>query len=119
MLTLSAIRARVPFARHWAIAAILLIPTLSMAEERAPLVTYGPEAPSKEGDDDHVQLIVIKVPEAVKDKLYLRIFDADCGGLLDTIYDVPDTKTVLTLWSSRGSARGRERHTNPITWQTH
>lgn len=47
------------------------------------LVTFGPSAPTSEGDNDHVQEIVFEVPNSYTGDLYLRILDADTGGAVD------------------------------------
>jgi PKD repeat protein len=76
---------------------LLAVPLLGRNNRRAYLVTYGPQAPTKEGDDDFRQVIRILVPESVTEKLHLRLFDADCGGLEDTIYGTADTETRFSL----------------------
>ena len=53
----------------------------------APLmVVYGPEAPTREGDPDHVERLFISVPADLADRLYLRVFDPEPAGAHDTRY---------------------------------
>ena len=47
----------------------------------APLiVVYGPEAPTREGDPDHVERLFLSVPADLADRLYLRVFDPEPFG---------------------------------------
>ena len=68
--------------------------------ESSYLATYGAEPgfSAKQGDDDQVQVIFFAVPEGTSGDLYIRIFDPDCGGTLDTlngvVWDTPFTYTV-------------------------
>ena len=41
------------------------------------LVVYGPEAPTREGDPDHVERLFISLPADLADRLYLRVFDPE------------------------------------------
>ncbi|MFH1943478.1 MAG: PKD domain-containing protein [bacterium] len=72
--------------------------TLSLAQEHILMITYGPEARTAEGDDDFKQIIFFQVPQAVSDSLFLRIFDADCGGIVDSPFGDYDTKTRFQLF---------------------
>ncbi|OQX23849.1 MAG: hypothetical protein BWK80_23795 [Desulfobacteraceae bacterium IS3] len=70
------------------------------------MVTYGPDAGTIEGDDDFLQVIFIRIPEQADSKagdaVYLRIFDADCGGVLDARYSKEwDTRTRLRLFGGK------------------
>ena len=62
------------------------------------MVTYGPKAPGSEGDDDHFQVIFILIPQSITEDLNVRLFDADCGGIHDTVIGVIDTETRFTLY---------------------
>ena len=57
----------------------------AMGAETARLITYGPGAASSEGDNDHEQEIYFLVPAGTKGPLWVRIWDADCGGDHDQI----------------------------------
>ena len=53
----------------------------------APLmVVYGPEAPTREGDVDHVERLFLSLPADLPDRLYLRVFDPEPAGAHDTRY---------------------------------
>ncbi|MCP4660620.1 MAG: PKD domain-containing protein, partial [bacterium] len=79
----------------WLLGALLAAP--AAAQEQIPLVTYGPQASPGDGDDDFRQEILLRVPAAVTGELYLRLFDADCGGGLDDSSGPFDTRTRFRL----------------------
>lgn len=70
------------------------------------LVTYGPEANTREGDDDFVQVVLIEVPAEHPGPLRVRLFDPDAGGDLDVFYGWGsfDTATRFTLYGGPGAA---------------
>ncbi len=53
------------------------------SQESIKYITYGTGTQTKEGDDDYREVFLIRVPENFKNKLFLRIFDIDCGGMND------------------------------------
>jgi hypothetical protein len=59
--------------------------------ETGNVSTYGADAPTARGDDDHVQEIFFDVPSTYSGDLYVWIFDADTGGAND---DLADTTTM-------------------------
>ncbi len=76
------------------------------ALESTYLSTYGSEAKTIEGDDDFVQVIFIRIPESTKADapLYVRIFDADCGGMWDARYTREwNTTTRFRLFGGEGA----------------
>jgi hypothetical protein len=75
------------------------------------VTTFGRDAPASKGDRDHVQIIFFEVPDTAPDNLYVRIFDADTGGMYDEPDDplVPNFDTTLTM-TLRGGAGA---YTNP------
>ena len=76
----------------------------ALGAEPTYLITYGPGAGTVEGDDDFSQVIFIKLPGEMRDTLYIRIFDADCGGKLDAKYSRSwDTKTRFRLFGGNGA----------------
>ena len=82
---------------------IILFFSISYAQEEpsqepSSLVIYGSEASTREGDNDFIQVIFIEIPEAIQDTLYLRIYDADCGGLHDSQYGVFNTETRFSFF---------------------
>jgi hypothetical protein len=50
------------------------------------LGTYGAESEfaPEQGDDDQLQVLFFEVPQDTTQPLYVRIYDPDCGGQLDT-----------------------------------
>lgn len=64
------------------------------------LVTYGPEASTREGDDDFVQVLFFEVPADTEGPIRVRLFDPDAGGELDAFYGwgAFDTSTRFSLY---------------------
>ena len=80
----------------------------------APLiVVYGPEAPSREGDPDHVERLFISVPADLADRLYLRVFDPEPFGENDTRYGRSSAATTTTFRLAGGKAPGPPRRCRP------
>jgi PKD repeat protein len=80
---------------------------LAAAQETPLSVTYGPKASTGEGDPDFRELIFLSVPESVKDRLYVRVFDPDTGGEHDLIYGgAADTETRFRLFGSDSADSG-------------
>jgi len=73
------------------------------AQKNVTMVTYGPQAPISEGDDDFKQVIFFQIPESVSDNLYLRVFDIDCSGDLDLKFTDWDTETRFSLYGGAGA----------------
>ena len=85
-------------------ASLIFIFTLpAFCQEISSMITYGPEALTREGDDDFRQIIYISVPENVTDTLYLRLYDADCGGANDSRYGEWDTEMHYKLFGGTGA----------------
>ncbi|OVE78596.1 hypothetical protein BVY01_05045 [bacterium I07] len=78
-------------------------PFASFAQEKIQLINYGPEATTAEGDHDYMQMLFFKIPVGFSDSLYLRIFDADCGDVLDSPFDGFDTETRFRLFGGIGA----------------
>jgi len=71
----------------------------AFGKENAFLITYGKDAGTEEGDDDFMQVIFIRIPDTFSKRLYIRIFDADCGGSIDARYHGKwDTRTRFQLF---------------------
>ncbi len=80
--------------------------TAQEASQPPLLVTYGPQAGTREGDPDYRQVIYLSVPNNVKDRLFLRVFDPDAVGDHDLIYGRPNTLTRFTLFGGAGAFVG-------------
>ncbi|MGF1660481.1 MAG: PKD domain-containing protein [Rubrimonas sp.] len=75
-------------------------------------VIYGPDALSREGDVDHREEIFISVPADAQGRFWVRVFDADTGGLHDTPYRrAGDTITAFRLVGGAGAWTGAPRPT--------
>ena len=69
----------------------------------APLmVVYGPDAPTREGDVDHVERVFLSLPADFSDRLYLRVFDPEPAGANDTRYGRSRTPTATLFRLSGG-----------------
>ena len=67
------------------------------------IVNYGESAPSREGDNDHRQVIYFSVPADTAGPLYLRVFDPDAAGEFDLIYGSPgETETRFAVFGGEG-----------------
>ncbi|HEX3208144.1 MAG TPA: PKD domain-containing protein, partial [Geminicoccaceae bacterium] len=74
------------------------------AQETPLSVTYGPKASTAEGDPDFREVIFLSVPDSIKDRLYVRVFDPDTGGTHDLIYGgAEDTETRYRLFGGAGA----------------
>jgi PKD repeat protein len=83
---------------------VLFLPALLFAQANVLMVTYGPAAPTYEGDDDFKQIIFLQIPESATDSLYLRIFDMDCGNDHDLALGGNwDTQTRFALYGGAGA----------------
>lgn len=64
------------------------------------LVTFGNKADKTYGDDDFCQILFFVVPKKQSGSVYIRVFDADCGGKIDEIRSSYNTKTRFTIHGS-------------------
>ena len=85
-------------------------------DENIPfLVTFGKDAPISRGDDDYVQTFFLMVPKTQKTPFYVRIFDPDCGGANDEMYDEADTKVKFSVYGGpRAYSNPNAREPNPV-----
>jgi hypothetical protein len=60
--------------------AILGWSATAAAQETPLSVTYGPKASTGEGDPDFHEVIFLSVPDSVKERLYVRVFDPDTAA---------------------------------------
>ena len=87
----------------------LIGPALRPSAQPAPLmVVYGPEAPTREGDADHMERIFLSVPADLADRLYLRVFDPEPAGAHDTRYgrSTAASTTLFRLSGGEGAYSG-------------
>ncbi|MBW2562581.1 MAG: PKD domain-containing protein [Deltaproteobacteria bacterium] len=86
--------------------AVLLwgVSSQALGAEPAYLITYGIDAGTVEGDDDFFQVVFIRMPDEMRDPVYVRIFDADCGGEVDARYHGKfDTRTGFKIFGGKGA----------------
>lgn len=73
-------------------------------DENIPfLMTFGNQSLTEWGDDNFVQIIFFSVPADYKTPLYIRVFDADCGGQNDEARGPWNTKTRYSVYGGLGS----------------
>ena len=81
--------------------------TAVVAQEAPVSVTYGPLASTAEGDPDYREIIFLSVPESVRDRLFLRVFDPDSSGDHDQLYGAgEETTTQFQLYGGDGAFTG-------------
>jgi len=92
--------------------------TNTLDSDVASIVTFGPVAPPTEGDDDHLQIIFLEVPDGPDDALYIRIFDADTGNANDELGSaiVPQVFDTVMTYALRG---GPGAYTDPDARSDH
>jgi len=85
-------------------------------EENIPfLVTFGKDAASKWGDDDYSQVFFFVIPKDFKSPIYLRIFDAECGGLNDEANTGFNTTTKFSVYGGQGCITENDaRNVDPV-----
>lgn len=72
--------------------------------ERPLSVVYGPDAATAEGDVDFREIVFIRIPDGLADRLFLRVFDADVGGEHDLAYrGADDTEVRYVLYGGEGA----------------
>ncbi len=77
--------------------------------DQPPMMTvYGRNSKTLEGDHDFRQVIFFSVPASHTERLYLRVFDPDAGGTLDTVFGSSwpiegDTKTRFAVFGGDGA----------------
>lgn len=68
-------------------------------DENIPfLMTFGPKAETSWGDDDFSQTFFFVIPKEHTSPIFIRVFDPDCGGAVDEINGVWDTKIVYSVY---------------------
>jgi len=81
-----------------------VVSSQALGAEPAYLITYGIDAGTVEGDDDFFQVVFIRMPDQVRDPVYVRIFDADCGGEVDARYNRKfNTRTGFKIFGGKGA----------------
>ncbi len=97
--------------RRSALAILLAFGTLPVRAQAVPspienithLVTFGAQAQASWGDDDHCQVMFFLVPKTTVVPVYIRVFDPECGGVLDEKRGEWDTRTEFTVYGGTGA----------------
>jgi hypothetical protein len=72
-------------------------------DENIPyLMTFGHNADRSWGDDDFSQTFFFKIPVEYTDPFYIRVWDPECGGQVDEINGVFDTRTTYEIFGGEG-----------------
>ena len=75
-------------------------------DENIPyLVTFGANAETSWGDDDFSQTFFFVIPKDFTSPVYIRAYDPDCGGAIDELKGVFDTRTSFTVYGGVGCYR--------------
>ncbi len=73
-------------------------------DENIPyIITFGKNSSEKYGDDDFVQTLFFVIPEKTIEPFYIRVYDADVGGLLDEKYGAYSTKSKFSFYGGKGA----------------
>jgi hypothetical protein len=68
-------------------------------DENIPsLMTFGPKAEPSWGDDDFSQTFFVLIPTEHTSPIFIRVFDPDCGGTIDEINGIWDTKMTYSVY---------------------
>jgi hypothetical protein len=70
------------------------------------LITFGAKADPAWGDDDFTQTFFFLVPQGQRQPVYLRVYDPDCGGQLDSQKGSYDTRTSFSIYGGPGAHSG-------------
>ena len=70
------------------------------------LITFGAKADPAWGDDDFTQTFFFLVPQGQRQPVYLRVYDPDCGGQLDSQKGGYDTRTSFSIYGGPGAHSG-------------
>jgi hypothetical protein len=72
-------------------------------DENIPyLVTFGGNASTSWGDDDHCQVFFCLVPYSQTNPLYIRVYDPDTGGELDEVKGELNTIVNFSIYGGEG-----------------
>ena len=72
-------------------------------DENIPyLMTFGKQAATSWGDDDFSNTFFFLLPKGFNKPVFIRVFDPDCGGDIDELNGVWDTKTAFYVYGGKG-----------------
>ena len=79
------------------------------------LITYGAQASTSFGDDDHVQILFFSMPRSYKSSVYIRIYDADTGGTHDALMGAANTSMRFSIYGGKEAFSNKEaQKINPV-----
>lgn len=78
------------------------------------MVTFGNKAEKSWGDDDFCQILFFVVPKTQTGSVYIRVFDADCGGQVDENRGGFNTKTKFTVHGAGCYSQQDEENKGPV-----
>ncbi len=67
------------------------------------LITFGKEADDTWGDDDHSQVHFFVIPKTETKSVYIRVYDPDISGDLDTKNNTFNTTTSFVIYGGKGA----------------
>jgi hypothetical protein len=89
-------------------AASMVAQQIPSPDEKIPFAcTFSKQSDVAWGDDDFVQTFFFVIPESWKKPVYIRIFDADCGGRFDENHNDFNSKTKFSVYG------GSKAHSDP------
>jgi|GEM_PF-1455951 len=87
----------------------------NLQDQYKMLVTFGNMSDDTCVDDDFSQAVFCAVPADHTDNIYFRIFDPDCGGVLDQPNGLWETNTVFEVYGGTGCISEKDaRGTEPV-----
>lgn len=78
---------------------------IASSQQSALLTVYGPAA-RRQGENPSAQIVWLSVSSLARDSLYLRLFDADCGGEWDGRRGSWNTETLYELYPAPADSLG-------------
>lgn len=95
---------------------ILFLVSIVLSAQRIPneaenidyLMTFGSQALSAKGDDDHVQVLFITIPAIHKEAVYVRVYDPDTAGEHDEIKGSANTKIKFSIYGGVGAFTNKD-----------
>lgn len=73
-------------------------------DENLPyLVTFGPDADTKWGDDDFTQTFFFLIPEEFSQPFFIRVYDPEIGGSVDELNDSWNTTMQYSIYGGEGA----------------
>ncbi|MDB9701286.1 hypothetical protein OAA53_00990 [Salibacteraceae bacterium] len=75
----------------------------SIAENIGYCATFSESAPKSWGDDDNVQVYFVSIAKNSTRPFYIRVFDADVGGMHDMAKSGFNSTTSFTIYGGKGA----------------